>query len=365
MVPTRVFDIRLVLHRRPGRHKHTGSVSCGEHRPPQWSRSLVIAVTLTLLAAIGVPSGAQAAYVQQWARGTTGTAEHQFEGPEGIAVASGKVFASDFGNHRIQVFNGFGAFQYMWGFGVQDGFPMFESCTSSCRAGIAGAANGQFRYPVGLAATSSGDVYVADSQNDRIQRFTAGGLGAQIAWGSLGSANGQFNNPLNVALDSHGRVYVADANNDRIEKFSASGTFLTKWGHAGQGPGQFDRPVGVAVGLNDRVYVTDQFNNRVEEFSPSGTFVRQWGTSGDKLGQFHNPTGIATDSQGNVYVVDNQNNRIEKFTASGTFLTAWGKHGSGANRFSSPGDVAVDGAGHVYVTDYGNDRIVKYANVAP
>jgi hypothetical protein len=365
MVSTRVFDIRLVLYRCPGRHKHTRSVSCGEHRRPQWSRSLVIAATLTLLAAIAVPSGAQATYVQQWARGTTGTAEHQFEGPEGVAVASGKVFASDFGNHRIQVFNGFGAFQYMWGFGVLDGFPMFESCTSSCRAGIAGAANGQFRYPAGLAATSSDDVYVADSQNHRIQRFTSGGLGAEIAWGSLGSANGQFNNPLNVALDSLGRVYVADANNNRIEKFTASGKFLTKWGHPGQGPGQFERPVGVAVGLNDRVYVTDQFNDRVEEFSPSGTFVRQWGSSGTHSGQFHNPAGIATDSNGNVYVADASNDRIEKFTASGKFLTAWGKLGSGKGRFSSPVAVAVDGGGHVYVADFGNDRIVKYANVAP
>ena len=179
MISTRVFDTRLVLYRRPGRHKHTRSVDCGYRPRPQWSQTLVIAATLTLFAAIAVPSGAQAAYVQQWARGTTGTAEHQFEGPEGIAVASGKVFVSDFGNARIEVFNGFGAFQYMWGVGVQDGFPMFESCTSSCRAGIAGAANGQFRYPAGLAATSGDDVYVADSQNHRIQRFTAGGLGAR------------------------------------------------------------------------------------------------------------------------------------------------------------------------------------------
>lgn len=365
MIPTRVFNIRLVLYRRPGRHNHSRSASRGDRRRPRWSQTLVIAATLTLFAAIAVPSGAQAAYVQQWARGTTGTAEHQFEGPEGIAVASGKVFVSDFGNQRIQAFNGFGAFQYMWGFGVQDGFPMFESCTSSCRAGIAGAGNGQFRDPAGLAATSGDDVYVADSQNHRIQRFTAGGLGAQIAWGSLGSANGQFSNPLNVALDSLGRVYVADANNDRIEKFTASGKFLTKWGHSGAGPGQFERPVGVAVGLNDRVYVTDEFNERVEEFSPSGTFVRQWGTSGAHPGQFNGPAGLATDSNGNVYVADEVNNRIEKFTASGKLLTVWGKPGSGTGHLSLPGAVAVDGGGHVYVADFGNDRIVKYANVAP
>ena len=86
-------------------------------------------------------------------------------------------------------------------------------------------------------------------------------------WGSSGTGDGQFNAPLGVATDGNGNVYVADTNNNRIQKFDASGTFLATWGIAGSGNGQFSDPTGVATHGSGDVYVADAGNNRIQKFA--------------------------------------------------------------------------------------------------
>ena len=86
-------------------------------------------------------------------------------------------------------------------------------------------------------------------------------------WGSSGSGDGQFEVPFGVATDGSGNVYVADDVNDRMQKFDGSGTFLTKWGTSGSGDGQFNNPWGVATDGSGNVYVADAFNNRIQKFS--------------------------------------------------------------------------------------------------
>src|SRR6266516_3712455 len=132
-------------------------------------------------------------------------------------------------------------------------------------------------------------------------------------WGSSGTGNGQFNAPLGVATDGNGNVYVADTNNNRIQKFDASGTFLTTGGSYGSGNGQFSNPIGVATDGSGNVYVADFGNNRIQKFDASGTFVTTWGSSGSGNGEFQYPFGVATDGSGNVYVADEANSRIQKF----------------------------------------------------
>src|SRR5437899_10989156 len=89
-----------------------------------------------------------------------------------------------------------------------------------------GTGDGQFDFPFGVATDGSGNVYVADYGNDRIQKFDASGTFV-TTWGSYGSGNGQFHSPQGVATDGSGHVYVADTNNHRIQKFDASGSFVT------------------------------------------------------------------------------------------------------------------------------------------
>ena len=106
-------------------------------------------------------------------------------------------------------------------------------------------------------------------------------------WGSYGSGDGQFNAPSGVAVDSSGNVYVADTDNHRIQKFNSSGGFITKWGSSGSGDGQFNYPYGVAVDSSGNVYVADTSNDRIQKFNSTGGFITKWGSYGSGDGQFN------------------------------------------------------------------------------
>jgi DNA-binding beta-propeller fold protein YncE len=123
----------------------------------------------------------------------------------------------------------------------------------------------------------------------------------RLAWGSQGSGPGQFNLPSGVGVDSSGNVYVADTGNNRVQKFTGSGSFITQWGlHL------FNYPVGVAIDSAGNVYVVDSGNNRVVEFTGDGKYITQ-------LGNSTIPSGVAVDSSGGIYVTDSGNNRVQKF----------------------------------------------------
>jgi DNA-binding beta-propeller fold protein YncE len=218
-----------------------------------------------------------------------------------------------------------------------------------------------FNNPYGIAIDGQGNVYVADSSNDRIQKFNSSGTFI-TQWGSKGSGDGEFDRPRGIAIDVQGNVYVADTFNHRIQKFNSSGTFITKWGGNGSGDGQFDWPRGIAIDVQGNVYVADMSNDRIQKFSSDGTFITEWGSEGSGDGEFHFPRGIAIDVQGNVYVADYFNNRIQKFSSDGTFITEWGSEGSGDGEFDNPYGIAIDGQGNVYVADIWNNRIQKFSS---
>jgi len=226
--------------------------------------------------------------------------------------------------------------------------------------GSLGSGDGQFGYPIGVATDVAGDVYVVDLNNRRIQKFT--GTGVYLTqWGSPpDSMNRLFIAPYAVATDRTGDVYVADFGDHRIQKFTNTGTYLTQWGSFGSGNGEFDSPIGVATDAAGDVYVVEFQNHRIQKFTSTGTYLTQWGSFGSGDGQFANPAGVATDAAGNVFVADFGNHRIQKFTSTGTYLTQWGSFGSGDGQFSTPRGVATDAAGNVYVADQGNHRIQKF-----
>jgi len=104
---------------------------------------------------------------------------------------------------------------------------------------------GIFSAPQGIAVGGEW-VYVADTDNDRIQIFDVHGRPV-AAFGGSGSAAGQFDSPRGIAVDGQGNVYVADTDNHRVQKFTVDGSYLTRWGSYGSGDGQFDAPFGIAV----------------------------------------------------------------------------------------------------------------------
>jgi hypothetical protein len=104
-----------------------------------------------------------------------------------------------------------------------------------------------------------------------------------------------------VACDSAGNVYVADGNNDRVQKFDANGSYLAQWGTSGTAAGQFDWPDGIAIDSAGHVFVADRNNARIQEFDTSGTFIRQWGTQGSADGQFQFNGSVSASDVAPVY----------------------------------------------------------------
>jgi len=226
--------------------------------------------------------------------------------------------------------------------------------------------SGQFSYPEGIAVDNSDNIYVADTFNNRIQKFTSD-LVFLTKWGVFGKNDGEFRSPRDIAVDSSGNVYVLDSNH-RIQKFTSGGVFLTKWGEKGSGDGQLYNPKGIAVDSSDNVYVTDNVymsadhwrNPRIQKFTPEGVFLAKWGEPGEGNGQFRFLQDVTIDTSNNVYIVDSGNYRIQKFTSNGVFLAKWGQRGVESGQFYSPKSIAVDDLGNAYVSDTKNNRIQKF-----
>jgi sugar lactone lactonase YvrE len=255
--------------------------------------------------------------------GSAGSGAGQVKGPAGVAIDSkGNTWVADSANNRVDEFSSAGAFVKAFGWGVSNGKAEAQTCTTSCKAGTAGSGNGELSEPSGLAVASSGNVWVADAANNRVQEFSPEGkYSLQV---------GSLSHPQGVAVDSSGNVWVVDSKNARVEELSSAGvlakvfgwgvangkaeaqtcTSSCKAGIAGSGNGQFKEPTGIAVDTKGELWVVDGANNRVQEFSPAGEYLVQFGSGGTGSGQFAKPWGIGLFG-GSAYVADNGNNRMQ------------------------------------------------------
>jgi sugar lactone lactonase YvrE len=226
--------------------------------------------------------------------------------------------------------------------------------------GQTGTENGQFQSPRGIAVDAAGNVWVSDTGNHRVQKFDGDG-NFLLAFGSQGAGDGQFESPLGLRTDPAANAYVADSGNHRVQKFSSQGVYQSQWGSFVTGDGQFDTPVDVAV-TAAAAFVSDSGNDRVQQFTLAGVYQSQWGTTGTGDAQFDNPGALVVAADGTVFVCDTGNNRVQSFAADRAFQYAWGVPGTAGNAFDfEPGSgIAISSDGHLHVADAGNARLQRF-----
>lgn len=302
----------------------------------------------------------------------TGTSA-SFNQPLGATVdASGNIYVAEGGSHLIRKIT------------------PASVVTTFAGSGTQGFANGtgtgaSFYHPVGLAADASGNIYVADEDNNMIRKITPAGVVTTLAGsGAQGSTDGAaasatFYYPCGVAVDGSGNVYVADAFNNKIRKISG-GVVSTLAGSGtassvdGTGTGAtFNQPFSVVTDASGNVYVTDRVGAKIRKVTPAGVVTTLAGSGtasyADGTGtvaSFNAPTGLGIDKAGNLYVTDEANNRIRKVTSAGvvTTLSGTGAQGSmngagNASTFYLPFAIAANAGGLVYVGDFTTNLIRK------
>jgi sugar lactone lactonase YvrE len=245
--------------------------------------------------------------------------------------------------------------------------------------------------PGGIAVDSAGNLYIAD--NNRIRKVSNGVITTVAGNGTYGfsgdngpATSAQLFNPQGVAVDSAGNLYIADTFNNRIRKVS-NGVITTVAGNGTSGASgdnipattaQLNWPYGVAVDSAGNLYIANTYNNRVCKVS-NGIITTVAGTgthgfSGDNgpatAAQLSWPDGVVVDSAGNLYIADTDNNRIRK-VSNGVITTVAGNGTEGfsgdkgpatAAQLGWPYSVAVDSAGNLYIADTYNNHVRKVSN---
>ncbi len=297
---------------------------------------------------------------QQLGLGTPGTAAGQFNFPRAVAVdGEGRVYVADSGNNRVQVFGADGSFLREWG----------STCKLDTGEGCIDGGRGQFNEPWGIAVGPDGSVYVSDTWNHRVQKFTNDGQFVNM-WGAFGSTGGElgqesiFYGPRSVTVGRDGNVYVMDTGNKRVQMFTPDGVFITQWGGGGVVDGRLDEPVGLGQDADGNWYITDTWNRRIQKFSENFQYVAQWAVNGWGSQSVVNKPALAVDStRGIVYAVDPENYRVLAFGLDGTFKATWGLYGTDSTSFALPTGIAVGPDGKVYVADGDAHRILVFPPV--
>jgi predicted membrane-bound mannosyltransferase/DNA-binding beta-propeller fold protein YncE len=281
----------------------------------------------------------------------------QMNAPRDIAIApDGTLYVADSGNNRILHLDTDGTLLHTWG----------EYAASNYETGVM-APEGSFNEPWGVAVGPDGSVYVADTWNNRIQKFTAEGKFVTM-WGEFGAAESRYHfwGPRGVAVDDKGRVFVTDTGNKRVVIFDSAGNDLAVFGGAGMGVGQMDEPVGLEVDDQGRVYIADTWNDRIQVMLPdAGDLLSYssnitWDINGWYGDSLDNKPFLAVNADYQVFVADPLLGRILAFDLAGNFLQGWGGYGSGTAEIGIAGGIAADANGGVWVSDALYNRLMHF-----
>lgn len=266
---------------------------------------------------------------------------------------------------------------------------------SSDFSGDGGPATNAGLFLMGIAKDKSGNLYIADHNHHRIRKIDQSGTISTIAGTGQAGFSGdggpatqaQVNDPAGVAVDTAGNVWIADTYNNRIRKIDPSGKISTaagtgEAGFSGDGEAgtkaKLDFPWAVAVSAKGQILITDTANNRIRALDAQGNISSlvgngEEGFAGDNgvavNAKLDRPQMALTDSQGNLYIADTNNDRIRKVDARGTISTVAGG-GSLENtenatqiQLSGPFNLSVDGNGNLYIADTGHFRLLKISTL--
>ena len=246
----------------------------------------------------------------------SGAAGNQFNQPTDVFLTSSSIYVLDASNYRVQ----------RWPRNGSNG-------TTVAGTGTVGtsAANHKFGVSYGIYVDKYGYLYVSDTANHRVLSFPSGSTngtsGAMVAGtGVAGSGPSQLNGPYKVFVDDDLTMYIADTNNHRIQRWTygaCSGATVAGTGAAGSGLNQLSSPTSVVVDANAFMYISDRGNDRILRWFPgscTGECIAGCsGTSGTATNKLSAPSSLAFDSNDILYVSDKSNNRVQRFSILGDF----------------------------------------------
>ena len=228
----------------------------------------------------------------------------------------------------------------------------------------------QLYYPTGIALDPSGDLYVSDMYNHRIQRWKPGAtVGITAAGGNgFGDGQSQLEEPGKIDIDSQGNLYIADTGNNRIQKWEyggLKGKTVAGGNGLGKGLNQLHNPFGIAVDKFGAIYISELSNHRITKWNPGaseGEIVAGGNGEGSGANQLAIPMGVAVNKNGDVYIADTYNHRVQlwkKGSKEGkTLISAKDfKNGYKTNYFSG---ISIVNESYLYITDYHQKRIIRY-----
>lgn len=302
--------------------------------------------------------------------GRKGNLEGELDNPTDIALDSnGFVYIVDSGNNRIAVFDKNGNFSkvfgdkellHPWGIAVNGSY-LYVSDTGNHRIvtftmqgikndiiGQRGIGPTQFNYPTGIQIDGKGQLWVADSGNNRIVRIRKNFENLVIGWDSITIE------PLGLA-QSDGMVYVADNNSNLVNVYEmATGKFVNSIGLSGTSATGLQKPVDCDFLPRGDLVVSDSGNSRIQVYSKNGEHLVSFGSKGTSSGQLNSPGGLACTKSGKIIIADTGNKRVSIFSQGGTWEFDIKEN------VEQPVDCAEDSLGRIWVADAGSGTIQIY-----
>ncbi len=232
--------------------------------------------------------------------------------------------------------------------------------------GATGTGRGQFSLPTGLDVDAAGNLYVADSRNNRVQKFDPEGMVTAVL-GQGGDKDATFNEPWTVAVDKSGNIYVADTWSHHILKFDPDLDLVKEWGEPftalGQrepDPDELFGPRDIAIDADGNLLITDTGNKRVVKFTPDGEPLGSFGEAGSGPGEFNEPVGVAVAPNGDIYVADTWNRRVQRFDSQFNYISEFSVIGWSSTEVTAKPYLVVLTDGRVILSNPANARIELY-----